>query len=63
MRWQDGGVAGLRHGGRQPLRLQLVHVWERSAPEGVEALEWFLLTTLAGGVAWRRRSRCWSGTG
>ena len=28
------------------LRLQLVHVWERSAPEGVEALEWFLLTTL-----------------
>ena len=28
------------------LRLQLVHVWERSAPEGVEALEWFLLTTV-----------------
>ena len=28
------------------LRLQLVHVWERSAPDGVEALEWFLLTSL-----------------
>ena len=28
------------------LRLQLVHVWERAAPAGVEALEWFLLTTL-----------------
>ena len=23
-----------------------MHVWERAAPEGVEALEWFLLTTL-----------------
>ena len=33
--------------GRQaPLRLQLVHVWEAAAPAGVEALEWFLLTTL-----------------
>ena len=29
-----------------PLRLQLVHVWERSAGEGVEPLEWFLLTSL-----------------
>ncbi len=32
--------------GEAALRMQLVHVWERAAPEGVEALEWFLLTTL-----------------
>ena len=35
-------------GQQAPLRLQLVHVWEASAPAGVEALEWFLLTTLEG---------------
>ncbi len=33
-------------GKQGPLRLQLVHVWEKEAPAGVEALEWFLLTTL-----------------
>ena len=33
-------------GQQGPLRLQLVHVWEKEAPAGVEALEWFLLTTL-----------------
>ena len=33
-------------GKQGPLRLQLVHVWEEEAPAGVEALEWFLLTTL-----------------
>ena len=45
LRWQTVELAGpsRREG---PLRLQLVHVWERSAPEGVEALEWFLLTSL-----------------
>ena len=34
-------------GKQAPLRLQLVHVREAAAPAGVEALEWFLLTTLA----------------
>ena len=34
-------------GKQAPLRLQLVHVREASPPAGVEALEWFLLTTLA----------------
>ena len=29
-----------------PIRLQLVHVCEESAPAASEALEWFLLTTL-----------------
>ena len=45
LRWQTVELAGAsrREG---PLRLQLVHVWERSAAAGVEALEWFLLTTL-----------------
>ena len=45
LRWQTVELEGpsRREG---PLRLQLVHVWERSAPEGVEALEWFLLTSL-----------------
>ena len=33
-------------GAEAPLRLQLVHVCEESAPAGSEALEWFLLTTL-----------------
>ena len=41
----DGRVAGPARGAAA-LRMQLVHVWERAAPEGVEALEWFLLTTL-----------------
>lgn len=45
LRWQTVELAaGTQRAG--PLRLQLVHVWERTAPEGVEALEWFLLTTL-----------------
>ena len=45
LRWQtvELPAAGRREG---PLQLQLVHVWERSAPAGVEALEWFLLTSL-----------------
>ncbi len=45
LRWQTVELAGpsRREG---PLRLQLVHVWERSAPAGAEALEWFLLTSL-----------------
>ena len=34
-------------GAEAPVRLQLVHVCETSAPEGSETLEWFLLTTLA----------------
>lgn len=33
-------------GKKAPVRLQLVHVSEQSAPEGSEALEWFLLTTV-----------------
>ena len=33
-------------GKQAPLRLQLVHVREASPPAEVEALEWFLLTTL-----------------
>ncbi len=33
-------------GAEAPVRLQLVHVCEQSAPAGTEALEWFLLTTL-----------------
>ncbi len=31
---------------QEPLRLQCVHVWERSPAPAGEALEWFLLTTL-----------------
>ncbi len=31
---------------QKPLRLQCVHVWERSPAPAGEALEWFLLTTL-----------------
>ncbi len=43
LRWQ---TVELPCGRQAALRLQLVHVWERSAPDGVEALEWFLLTSL-----------------
>jgi len=45
LRWQTAELPGISR--RQgPLRLQLVHVWEESAPEGVEPLEWYLLTTM-----------------
>ena len=45
MRWQTVELPAPARG-EAALRMQLVHVWERAAPEGVEALEWFLLTTL-----------------
>ena len=45
LRWQTVELPAPTRG-EEPLRLQLVHVWERTAPEGVEALEWFLLTTV-----------------
>ena len=32
--------------GREPVDLSVVHVWEQTAPEGEEPLEWFLLTSL-----------------
>jgi hypothetical protein len=32
---------------RQPLRVWVVRVWEPNPPEGVEAVEWFLLTNVA----------------
>ena len=45
LRWREVELAApVRSEG--PLRLQLVHVWERSAGAGVEPLEWFLLTSL-----------------
>ena len=45
LRWQTVELPAPARG-EAALRMQLVHVWERAAPEGVEALEWFLLTTL-----------------
>ncbi len=45
LRWQTVELPAPARG-HEPLRLQLVHVWERSPAPGGEALEWFLLTTL-----------------
>ena len=45
LRWKQVEIQGPGERG-QPLRLQLVHVWERSAPAGKKALEWYLLTSL-----------------
>ena len=45
MRWQTVELPAPSRR-EEPLRLQLVDARERSAPEGAEALEWFLLTTL-----------------
>ncbi len=45
LRWKSVEIRD--PGGReQPVRLQLAHVWERSAPAGKKPLEWYLLTTL-----------------
>ncbi len=45
LRWQTVALSPPAPG-QEPLRLQLVHVWERSPAPGGKALEWFLLTTL-----------------
>ena len=45
LRWKTVELRG-PSGAEAPLRLQLVHVCEESAPAGGEALGWFLLTTL-----------------
>ena len=45
LRWKTVELP-VRKRSEGPLRMQLVHVREESAPKGVKALEWFLLTTL-----------------
>jgi len=45
------------HSRRKPLAVWVVRVWEPSPPEGVEAVEWFLLTNVAvksAADAWER---------
>src|SRR5258708_1121933 len=42
---------------RRPIVVWVVHVWEEQAPEGVEALEWYLLTSVptdSAAEAWER---------
>ncbi len=45
LRWRSVQVRD-PNGRREPVRLQLVHVWERSDPGDSKPLEWYLLTTL-----------------
>ena len=49
LRWRTVELAPPRNSDftkEAPVRLNLVHVWEENAPEGVRPLEWFLLTTV-----------------
>src|SRR5260370_20301304 len=42
---------------RRPMVVWVVHVWEEQPPEGVEALEWYLLTSVptdSAAEAWER---------
>ena len=45
LRWRSVGLRDPEQG-QAPLRVQLVHVWERTASAGSRTLEWHLLTTL-----------------